>query len=294
MDRSNDIVIVALPSEHDYVRQISSEKEPHLTLLYLGKNNFNETELMLATKYVEFASSMLHRFSLEVESRGELGDKSADVLFFNTEWSQNLTAFRENLLRYDPIEQAYLSVDQFPWWVPHLTLGYPETPAKKENSIDPRFFSVEFDRIALWTGDSTGPTFPLKQYSYQPEVAMSQTDHGRYLAAGEQALAHYGVKGMKWGRRKADDSSASADHQQVKDYRKRIKAGGTKTLSNAELKAVVERMNLEKQYKEKKPKTVMDEGKKFAQDFVKEFGKEEAKKAIRGLIANQIAGALKK
>jgi len=69
-------------------------------------------------------------------------------------------------------------------------------------------------------------------------------------------LTHYGVKGMKWGVRKPSSTSgkpskklpSSEDFVNVSANRKKINAGGTRTLSNKELQDVVTRMNLEEQY----------------------------------------------
>jgi hypothetical protein len=65
-------------------------------------------------------------------------------------------------------------------------------------------------------------------------------------------LAHYGVKGMRWGKRKAhpasDASPASSDSATISGHKNKISAGGTKTLSTRELQDLVNRMNLEQQY----------------------------------------------
>lgn len=62
-------------------------------------------------------------------------------------------------------------------------------------------------------------------------------------------LAHYGKKGMKWGVRKA---SLSPEHASVKSIRK----SKAKSLTDAELKQAIGRMNLEKQYKDLNPKGI--------------------------------------
>jgi hypothetical protein len=62
-------------------------------------------------------------------------------------------------------------------------------------------------------------------------------------------LIHAGKKGMKWGVRK---STTSADYNAVKPIRKQ----SYKKLSNEELKTVINRMKLEKQYKDLNPRGI--------------------------------------
>lgn len=65
----------------------------------------------------------------------------------------------------------------------------------------------------------------------------------------EDYIAHYGVKGMKWGRRKADREGPSADAIQVGGINARVSAQkSTSMLSNKELRDAIERMRLEQQY----------------------------------------------
>jgi hypothetical protein len=65
----------------------------------------------------------------------------------------------------------------------------------------------------------------------------------------EAFLAHHGVLGMKWGHRKASGGSvASTDHTRAADLQARAKSGGTKSLSNEELRHLTERLRLEGQY----------------------------------------------
>jgi 2'-5' RNA ligase len=221
---------------------VSSEKEPHLTLCYLGNPGYDQEQLTRIEEYIEHASTLLNRFTLEVERRGVLGDKDADVLFFYKDYARQIDTFRTQLLRQPLISAAYNAEDQYENWTPHLTLGYPETPAKKPpNDRDAGITFVEFDRIALWTQDSAGPTFQLKPYRYDMEVAMS-------------SLTHYGVKGMKWGVHRDNPSGGSSRPRLSEDAREVVKASnkiqthGTGSLSNKELQSVISRMNLENQY----------------------------------------------
>ena len=254
------LVIVALPSPDDEVRKVSSEKEPHLTLLYLGDPKFDETQVGIVTEFVEHAASQIHRFYLDAEGRGILGDEDADVLFFNKDSAKDIGSFRTKLLRNDLISKAFLSAEQYPEWTPHLTLGYPASPAKKSPDDDDydRIYGVSFDRIAMWTGDYVGPTFQLKRY--EMEVAMSQLERGRSFLA-EESFAHYGIKGMHWGVRRSESSGKgsapaaktrrprrSEDAKNVEKAFGKIDRGGTNALSNNELQGVITRLNLEQQY----------------------------------------------
>lgn len=68
-------------------------------------------------------------------------------------------------------------------------------------------------------------------------------------------LMHYGVLGMKWGRRKSRIPSRlekSSDYETAKSLRKKT----YKELSNSELKFLNERMQLEQNYKRLNPKGI--------------------------------------
>jgi hypothetical protein len=102
----------------------------------------------------------------------------------------------------------------------------------------------------------------------------------------DEFLAHYGVKGMKWGVRKKSSSPSSPgsdDHQNAR----RIQAKDVKDMSNQELKALTARLNLEKQYKDL-TSGQKSEGRKMAEEVLKNTGKnlanEYAKKAaVKGI-----------
>jgi 2'-5' RNA ligase len=195
----SNLVIVAIPDENDHVWKVSSEKVPHLTVLFLGDVD-QISNLETVVQFVEHAANTtLNRFYLPVDRRGELGADKADVLFFKKGRYdyKAIRDFRVSLLQNNNIKTAYDSAQQFEGpWNPHLTLGYPEDPAKEE---DPEFgfYSVYFNKIAVWTGDFEGPEFLLTDEwdefealeTVPMDVAMSD-------------IRHHGVKGMKWGVRK--------------------------------------------------------------------------------------------
>lgn len=215
----SNLVIVAIPDENDRVWKVSSEKVPHLTLLYLG----DADQVQNLESIVEFvqhaADTSLKRFYLNVDRRDTLGADDADVLFFRTRGYdiRAVKDFRSLLLKDNNIKSAFDSTAQFELppevgaagqpWIPHLTLGYPTAPAKEipDDQIS-GFYGMEFTKVAVWTGDYDGPEFVLKDYwdefdPYEsPAVAMSSLSANDVrVANGLEALEHFGVKGMRWG-----------------------------------------------------------------------------------------------
>lgn len=203
-------VIVALPKADDPVNSLSTDKKPHLTLLYLGPYLENPDRVAQFLRHA--AANSLEEFFLTVKNRGPLGTDNADVLFFDKYRLKEIEDFRTHLRSNPDVEKSYLSTEQYPEWIPHLTLGYPETPYQSKK--DEIFLPVVFDRLALWSGDSEGPEFPLRQ---SPD-GMSHSDidleeeFSGFLDAleaelnllDEEDLKHFGVKGMKWGVRKEE------------------------------------------------------------------------------------------
>jgi hypothetical protein len=120
------------------------------------------------------------------------------------------------------IKTAYDSAQQFDGWTPHLTLGYPDTPANPiaDDQIS-SFYDVSFNKIAVWTGDFNGPEFLLKDYwdeidemDIPMDVAMSSLGKER-VQLGLTNLDHSGVKGMKWGVRKDTTVTVGGKTKQV-------------------------------------------------------------------------------
>jgi len=185
----SNLVIVAIPDENDRVWKVSSEKIPHMTLLFLGDTN-QVANLDQILGFVEHAASMtLSRFYLPVDRRDVLGPDEADVLFFKKGRYdyKAIRDFRASLLQDNNIKTAYDSATQFEGpWQPHLTLGYPASPAKSmPDDQNGTFFEVSFNKIAVWTDDFDGPEFLLKDYWDEFEalavapmdVAMSGLTH---------------------------------------------------------------------------------------------------------------------
>jgi len=261
----NSLVVVAIPEENDYIYKISSEKVPHMTLLFLGEDVTKVKNLGKILDYVRHATNTsLNRFGLEVDHRGILGPENADVLFFSKDkWSgfKQINEYRSYLLKDNNIRTAYDSATQFPEWLPHITLGFPETPAKPDERDYPGINYVNFDRIAVWFSDYEGIEFSLKRPEFGGDMIMSSTKN-----TIEDILAHFGTKGMKWGVRKERSSSTAVT---IRDRRKKLKTSGgkgfpahpeairahtigqvvkksgTKAVSNEELRVFSNRLQLE-------------------------------------------------
>lgn len=210
----SNLVIVAIPEEDDRVWKVSSEKVPHLTLLYLGDSNAVDN-LQQIVEFVEHAATTtLNRFYLPVDRRDVLGADDADVLFFKKGRYdfKAIRDFRATLLQDNNIKTAYDKATQIEGpWLPHLTLGYPATPANPmPDNWGEKFYNVEFTKIAVWVSDYDGPEFLLKDWWDEQEsleTAPGDFAMSDVTKTGEEVVAalfeHSGVKGMKWGVRKA-------------------------------------------------------------------------------------------
>lgn len=204
---SSNVVIVAIPDENDSVWKVSSEKIPHLTLLFLGDKVANFETVV---QFVEHAATTtLNRFHLPIDRRGELGADQADVLFFKRGWYdyKAVRDFRSALLQDTNIRTAYNSATQFEGsWVPHLTLGYPADPAKPDPEFG--FYDVSFNKIAVWSGNFDGPEFLLKDYWDECDERSLENNA---MDMSKAEVSHQGVKGMKWGVRKVDQLYGKAE-----------------------------------------------------------------------------------
>lgn len=111
------------------------------------------------------------------------------------------------------------------------------------------------------------------------------------IDTADDFLQHYGVKGMRWGKRRARPSyeksvktfggasphrnltasPKSVDAMKSRNYQTRVKNAGTDALSTKELKALVERQNLEAQYNRLNPAPV-SLGSKIISDLLPAVG----------------------
>lgn len=135
----------------------------------------------------------------------------------------------------------------------------------------------------------------------------------------EPFLEHYGKKGMRWGVRKRSSRSASDEGEQVfvRDAGKKIqtkggsglkgsedakraaaaaqkvKKSGVKSLSNAELQSLVQRMNLESQHaKLSQQSKTKSAGRKFVEEFVVDSAKKQVGKELAKQVEKYVAKSI--
>lgn len=211
---SSNLVIVALPADDDPIWKVSSEKKPHLTLCFLGdaKSNPNVERIV---EFVDHAVTVCEHgsFYMDVDYRETLGPDKADMFFFRKDWGTKWIAqFRNQLLKNNDIRTAYESVQQYPEWTPHLTLGYPTAPAHDDKMPEYGIRMISFDRIAVWTGDFDGPEFRLEWPDRYEELAVAYSSmNEERVKLGLAAIEHHGVKGMRWGKRSAKDTAVTVN-----------------------------------------------------------------------------------
>lgn len=108
-----------------------------------------------------------------------------------------------------------------------------------------------------------------------------------HMDSVEDFLQHFGVKGMKWGKRK---NPASSDAAASKNIRTTAKKKGIHTVSNKELQQAIERMRLEQDFKRlktnEKPAVT-----RWISSTLLEFGKREVQARVAKKIARKAVGA---
>ena len=116
------------------------------------------------------------------------------------------------------------------------------------------------------------------------------------------SLYHFGVLGMKWGKRKSQSGrtttsskKAAAAENQSEDHKKKtnLKKKKLSEMSNAELKDLTTRLQLEKQYKDLS-KTEVSAGKKFVSDVLTNAAKQTASQYVSKYMSKGVDEILKK
>lgn len=122
---------------------------------------------------------------------------------------------------------------------------------------------------------------------------MDRSDASRL--AVENVLAHYGVKGMKWGvRRRRPTGPTHGDAKRAKAVVGRVRTNrSTDVASNKDLRIAIERMNLERQYDSLRPKSASEKTRQWIASTLLGIGKEQAANVARQQATQAVSEALK-
>jgi hypothetical protein len=105
-------------------------------------------------------------------------------------------------------------------------------------------------------------------------------------------LAHFGIRGMKWGVRKKKPLPVSRDARQKQNIKEKVKKEKISSVTNKDLAAAINRMRLEQDFKRLK---VNEQSgiTRWLSSTLLEIGKREvqvaATKAVAGAIAKKVA-----
>jgi 2'-5' RNA ligase len=155
-------VIVALPADDEPIHAFG-EEDKHLTLLWLGTPEENPDLDMEAVKEAVAAyAAETPPFIALIDKTGELGDEGARVSFL----APDDVPHYEQLLQNPVLAEAVGKVEQFPEFLPHVTLGYDMAEEDAPNPTG----TILFDRIAVWNGDDRS------EYPFQRVTSLPVTD----------------------------------------------------------------------------------------------------------------------
>lgn len=190
-EKHTSSVLVALPAKDDVVHTLG-EEEPHVTLIWLGEAVDHDAGLLhdqLAAYAESFSGEPL---TDNVSGTAVLGKDKANVLLLD---AKHLTEIRNGLLELGIVREWHDAAEQFPTWIPHLTLGYPEDPEVPTSDqpfspdTPPIPEGITFDRIALWHGDEQ-TEYPLggtvaDAEDPKPVMSAEQIPDGAVFSAEE-------------------------------------------------------------------------------------------------------------
>lgn len=199
-------VVVALPSDSDPASGIGEDPQgvpKHMTLVNLGKPEENpDLDMDAVRDHVSGVADQMQPWSSDVSSVAPLGEDGAMVWLCPMDDDGALTAHEH--VNDGPVHDGYQAVQQFPQFVPHVTIAYADEPPEGSEDIA----SIAFDRLAVWDGEDR------QEYPLGGEPMTTTTDAA--AVAGDdigqsQPLAWHGVLAPEgvWsgdGRMFAEDS----------------------------------------------------------------------------------------
>ena len=205
-------VIVALPAATDPVNDLGPEQS-HVTLIWLGDAADFDPQPIKDSMGAYAASFSGEPLTDTVSGTAVLGADKANVLLLD---AKHLTQIRMGLLDMDAVEDRHDAIEQFPAWIPHLTLSYPADGEQAAPVVPPE--TVTFDRIALWHGGeqiefklgATGPT-PEKEVIHPEDEGFTQQTADAAFAALEALGSLVASAGIDDVSRETDDVEEETD-----------------------------------------------------------------------------------
>lgn len=177
-DEETGMIVALIPAEGDPIMAASSsEPSAHITTVWMGDDpELIDVDAILAE--VATLAEVFEPFTVAPDKRGTLGDDGADVVFVD---GADLFALREALLAEGTaVRAAFDAVEQFPEWTPHITLGYPDNPARTDYDIADHA-EVSIDRIAVWIAGRYD-TYTLGEITEDDAVTAAAADDQRIYA----------------------------------------------------------------------------------------------------------------
>ncbi|WP_299957479.1 2'-5' RNA ligase family protein [uncultured Modestobacter sp.] len=176
MSTPTSAVIVALPADDDPVHQLADDA--HVTLLFLGEaTNLTPDEVADVDGLLKLTAENLASFDVGVSGSGVLGEDQQPVLLVQ---SEALTYLRDLLAAEPAVTPVTDRVEQFPSWVPHLSVRDQQRAA----SVDLDGFTV--GALGLWLGGQH------RTYELLPPTWTRLPDH---LADEEETAETLAVSG---------------------------------------------------------------------------------------------------
>lgn len=154
-EEATGAIVALLPAASDPIVAASSQLA-HVTMAYLGEAADLSAETVdgILAQVRELAANAAPTTAVP-ESRGTLGESEADVVFVR---SDGLDELRELLTVDGSAVAGAIAAEAFEF-NPHITLGYPDEPARADYDPD-EHDEVAFDRLAVWLGERR-EEFPL-------------------------------------------------------------------------------------------------------------------------------------
>lgn len=139
-------LFVAIPAAGDPINDISEEDVAHCTLTYFGEANGLPQELQDSLREAaSSAVSEIEPFIVKISGVALLGEDKASVVLLE---SMELAGLHHWLCTHPAVVMAQKNGQQFPTWVPHLTISY------NSGILEDPPESISFDRLGLWLGDT--------------------------------------------------------------------------------------------------------------------------------------------